>query len=254
MAAEMTVDRLKQRIMRAMGWRRPQDWPSELEPVEIANEAGEWLYSIEEWNSLARPLALLSIVADQSWIDLPADFGRIVGDCVTTQTGFGHTLRLGTIDEVRDAQSLQPGGNSLCYVGCITHTGPTLAGPRSLARLEIGPVPSTSQDDAFQIAYKAGWVEVSDGSDHILVPTWMTSVYVAAATAFVAGREAEEGGDVDDRIAKLLLGPQMIALRNRDLSVQSSFGQMRGGVGELYGDYDTPITSVMDAPIVGGNA
>lgn len=236
-----------------MGWRRPEDWPSEIEPVDVANEAGEWLYSIEEWNALCRPLAELSIVANQEWIDLPADFGRMLGDKITTTTGFGYSLRMGTMDEVRDARSVQPGGNSLAYVGCIAHTGPVLAGPRSLARLEIGPIPSQAAANVFLLAYKAGWKEVTDSSDHILVPSWMQSVYVEVATAFVGGREQEEQGTLNDRLAAVLVGPLMIALRNRDLSIQTEFGPMRGGVGEMFGG-DVPITSVFDTPILGSNA
>lgn len=255
MAAELTVDRLRERIARSMGWRRPQDWPQAIEPVEIANEAGEWLYSIEEWNALARAPADLSLVALQEWIDLPADFGRIVSDKITTQTGFGHTLRLGTMDEVRDARSVQPGGNSLCYVGCIAHTGPILAGPRSAARLQIGPIPSQSATDVFLLSYKAGWVEVTNGSDHILVPSWMESVYVAAATAFVGGREQEEQGTVEDRLDRLVASSLMLALRNRDLSIQTSFGPIRGGVGEMFPGDDTPLALPFEGiPIVGSNA
>lgn len=252
MASEMTVDRLRERIARSMGWCRPEDWPSQIEPVEIANEAGEWLYSLEDWNSLARPLAELSLVADQGWIDLPADFGRMVGDRITTQTGFGHRIALGTMDEVREARSSAPGG--IAFVGCIVHTGPALAGPRSLARLDIGPVPTQSAASAFLIAYQAGWKEVSDGSDHILVPSWMQSVYVAAATAFVGGREHEEDGSVEDRLDRLVASSLMVALRNRDLSIQTSFGELRGGVGEMLDTERVPVTSRFDVTIAGGSA
>lgn len=252
MAAELTVDRLRERIARRMGWRRPQDWPSEIEPVEIANEAGEWLYGIEEWASLQRPLAELSLVAGQEWITLPTDFGRLVSDRITTRTGFGHTLRLETIDVVRDARSSNPAGNSLAYVGCITHSGPGLAGLRSMARLDIGPVPGAGAADVFLLAYKAGWREVADGSDHILVPSWMESVYVEAATAFVGGREQEEDGRLEDRLDRLLGSSLMLALRNRDLSIHAELGPLRGGVGEM--SMRVPVTSRFDVPIVGSNA
>ncbi len=249
----MTVDRLRERIARSMGWRRPQDWPSQIEPVEIANEAGHWLYALEDWNCLARPDADLSLVVDQSWIDLPADFGAIVSDRVRTSTGFGHSLRLGTQEEVRDARDTNL-GSALAYVGCIVHTGPGLTGPRSTARLEIGPVPSASATSVFKLSYKAGWVEVGDGSDHILVPSWMQSVYVEAATAFVAGREAEDAGSLADRLDRLTTSALMIALRSRDGAIQTSFGPMRGGVGSMFGDSCDPIVTHTDVPIVGSNA
>jgi hypothetical protein len=253
MAAEITVDRVRERVARSMGWRRPEDWPSEVEPVEIANEAGHWLYSFD-WNCLSRAPALLSIVAGQTWIDLPADFGAMVGDKITTTTGYGHSLRLATMVQVRDARAVQPGGNALSYTGAIVHTGPTVAGPRSYARIELGPVPSNAASDVFLLTYKAGWVEVSDGSDHILVPSWMQSVYIAAATAFVGGREQESGGTVEDRLDRLAASSLFGAVRSRDLSIQTELGIMRGGVGETLGMEGEPFVTSTYVPIVGSNA
>lgn len=253
MAAELTVDRLRERIARSMGWRRPEDWPAEIEPVEIANEAGHWLYSFD-WNALSRPPATLSLVADQGWIDLPSDFGAMVGDKITTVTGYGHALRLATMVQVRDARATTASGSALSYVGCVTHTAPGLAGPRSLARLEIGPVPSASAADVFLLSYKAGWVEVSDGSDHILVPSWMQSVFVSAATAFVGGREQESGGSVEDRLDRLVASSLFAAVRSRDLAIQPELGVMRGGVAETLGCEGEPFITSTYVPIVGSNA
>lgn len=253
MAGELTVERLQQRIRRALGWRRPQDWPQELDIVEVANEAGEWLVSVNEWKWLDRPVADLSIVADQGWVDLPADFGRIVGPVLLRgSTGYCE-VTFGDIDDVATQLSSQPEGPRQ-FVGTIVHPTPALNGPRPTPRLEIAPAPTETLANALKLPYRAGWYHVTEGSDHVLVPSWLTSLYIEVAVAHVAGREQEAKGTLFDRLDRILLSSMFESAKARDAAIQPYLGEMQGTVGEMFLGSDIPPGLRRVPTIMGGSA
>lgn len=224
--AELTVTRLQQRAMRYMGWTKVQEWPAEIDPVMLANEAGEWLTSATPWNHLVRPPGYLDLVNGQGWCDLPADFARHV-------IVRGNLNSAYLIDVEQDMQaviqrrSLAATGGAR-FVGCFVHTGPTVVGPKSNIRLEIGPVPDQDVSQAFLIGYGAGWTPCVDSNSHILVPSWVQGLYVRAFCEHLGGWEREKDGKLEDRLDRLEASSLFRNAVDRDDTIQTSYGQPVG--------------------------
>lgn len=229
MADELTVKRLQERVARGLGWQRPTDWPGYYPITEVANEAGEWLVSAYDWNWLVRPVTYLAIVDGQEYCTLPEDFTRhlAIGSALNSPWA----IRIEGPQQVAEARARNLGRESE-FVGCFTWGSPTVAGPKATCRLDLGPVPTQSVAQAFVLAYKGGWTTVNDTTDHIVVPSYMTMIYVRAVTAFVGGLEHEAKGSLDDRLDRLVGSSLWQAAVDRDDTQQQDLGRMRGGVGE----------------------
>lgn len=246
---ELTVARYQQRVARGCGWRRPSDWPADMPVTEFVNDVGEWFVSAEPWNFLTRPPVYLGIVNGQEYSELPDDFGRLLS---VTGSSFGtYSIRLEDPTAVAGAR-VSGATNPSCFLGCITHGAPTTAGPRASARLDLGPIPSVTQAQAFQLAYQAGWTTCLNANDHILLPRWTTSLFVMAGSAWMQGLEQPKRGSIEDRLDRLVTSSLWQAAVNRDSEMQADLGPMRGGVGELMGlETASPFLSTgLPIPIV----
>lgn len=232
---ELTVARLQQRAARFLGWRRPSDWPVEHSPVELANEVGEWFVSTHEWNFLTRPPVYLAVSNGQGYSELPADFTRHLA--LFSASASARSIRLEDPTAVGLARA---DGNTVAgsFVGCITFGEPTTAGPRATARLELGPIPTYSEAQAFVLVYKGGWTTVDSVSDHIALPAFVTALYVRAYCEWIAGLEQASGGSIYDRLDRLVASSLWQAAVERDDTMQMDLGQVYGGIGEMMGSPD----------------
>lgn len=241
MADELTVERLQQRVARNLGWMRPTDWPAALPITEVANEAGEWLVSAYDWTWLTRPVTYLALVNGQEFCELPEDFSRYLSIASALNSPWAIRIEGPTQVAAARARNL---GREASFVGCFTWGSPTTAGPKAVARLDIGPVPTQSVAQAFVLAYKGGWTTVNDASDHIVVPAHVTAIYVRAVSAFVGGYEQETKGTLEDRLDRLMASGLWQAAIDRDESVQGDLGRIQGGVGEAHSiDDEYPFNS-----------
>lgn len=233
---ELTLTRLMARVARKMGWNRPEDWPSEEAPYEMANEAGEWLCDYG-WSWLVRPPAALDLVQGQSFLNLPDDFATPLGK-PQARAASPYTLSMETTVQVAAALSDWSGGTTSAFVGAYVGTGPTVAGPKSIQRIELGPVPTTSLTSAFTLPYLAGWTPVSDGGHHILVPSFMTGLYIKACCEYVAGLEHDDEASQEDRLDRLEGSALFRSAQARDGMLDPDLGPSRGGIGETFGGED----------------
>lgn len=240
MADELTVARAQERIRRAMGWKRPTDWPAEYPITELLNEVGEWFVGVRDWNFLVRPPYYLATVDGQSYCDLPDDFTQHLSLTSTAVFGRGITLEDPIAVGRAQANETQTGGS---FVACITYGAPTTDGPKAKARLELGPIPDVSEAQAFVLTYKGGWVKVNDAGDHIVLPAWTTGAYIRACAAWLGGQEKEAMGTIEDRLDRLVGSMLWESMVERDDNAQQDLGQQRGGVGEwqLGGDSEWPF-------------
>ncbi len=230
MADELTVARLQERVARNLGWRRPSDWPGSMPITEVANEAGEWLVSTHDWNWLIRPPIYLALVTGQGYCTLPEDFTRFLA--ITSATNSSYGIRIETMAEVGRARARSLGREGY-YVGAFGTNLPTTNGPKAAIQLALGPVPDESIAQAFVLTYKGGWITVDAASDHIVVPSFITAIYVRAVTAYVGGQEHEARGSVEDRLDRLVGSSLWQASVERDDTMQQDLGQMRNGVGYM---------------------
>lgn len=230
MADELTVARLQERVARNLGWKRPQDWPKSMPITEVANEAGEWMVSMHDWNWLVRPPSYLNLTNGQGYCDLPADFTRYLDISSTTNSPYGIVIE--TMAEVARARARSLGREAR-YTGAFSWGSPTTDGPKAAARLELGPVPDVTYAQAFVLTYKGGWIAVDAATDHIVLPSFVTGLYVQAVTAYVGGQEQEARGSVSDRLDRLVSSSLWQAALDRDDTLQQDLGVSRHGVGGL---------------------
>lgn len=222
--AELTLQRLQDRMGRYMGWDSTQ-WPSEILPATVVNEAGRWLFSACEWNFLTRPAATLELVNGQAYIELPDDFGSMIGEPVATT--FAHyCLSMTTMQEVADARRLSYSGSVGSYIGAIVWVDPTGAPTMPQARIEIAPTPQADNATAFTLAYRARWTDVTDANDVVMIPAFMEPLFVRLACVWIGGYEADGEMMLEDRIDRVMGGALWEAALNQDCATQQAIGRI----------------------------
>ena len=219
--------------------------------LRVLNETGEWLVSARPWKYLLGGVEALDLVAGQSYVDLPDDFGAIVS--ISQSVGYTKDIALSTPAEIMDLRrGLAPGGDGFIWAALVYGhadiTGTSTAGIPTVtpttaaqirttkapqARLDIYPAPESSTTGALHLYYTRGWRQVSEDTDTIFIPSWLEGVYLRAARIWARGYEAEgveqETFDRDVALLKLVQGPQWRAAVTRDSHTQMDLGVLRGG-------------------------
>lgn len=233
--AELTLQRLTDRMARFMGWDST-DWPAEILPATIANEAGNWLFSAVEWNFLEGASADLNVVASQSFITLPADFGSTTERSITSRTYGSYGIRLETMVQVQQARQIAGASSFGSYVGAIIWEDPAGDGVMPRARLELGPIPSASLTAAFTLGYRKQWVDVNDPEDTCRVPAFIAGLYTRAACLWLAGYEADAETTLEDRMDRLMLSSLWTNAISQDANTQQGIGTSTGSAASEGGD------------------
>jgi len=243
-----TIGNAADRAARFVSWNKPENWPMELDRLIAANEVGEWLCNAEVWNWLRRPSTLLSLVASQQYITLPADFGRFVS--IDTVSGSVYRVKMETQEAVDRARRL-PAANGTLFKGCILHTAPTaLAVP--VAQLEIGPIPGASAANVIRLSYIATWRTCTTENDLIPMPLWLHALYIRAFALYLAGWERDKGGTVEQRCASLRMSDIWQSAVDRDDTIQCDLGPMHGSAEEMIrGRNDEMFFSDQTNPVIG---
>lgn len=123
----------------------------------IINAAGNALYAMHEWDWLLRPTVDLGTIADQSYINLPSDFGRLEDVLASSRLEITTLISPSEMIRWRRGDYYTPRG----YVATISTVNTAGALTK---RLELYPTPSATDADALQLAYRACWVDVEDGT------------------------------------------------------------------------------------------
>lgn len=227
---ELTLERLKAKVARHAAIRRPQDWPEAWSIVDIANDAGEWLVGLRPWNWLAAAPASLDIVAGQSFLTLPDDFGRFIA--LRSQGTSAHVVKMGSMEEVVIARG-NGSATAGTFIGAMLMTRPSLAGPKPVSRIELGPIPSSTSTAALLLAYTSCWPTISQSGDHVIVPSWLMAAYVRACACFFGGYEREGEGSLEERLDRLLASSVMQSAFEYDDSLEQDLGRIRHGAAEM---------------------
>lgn len=196
---------------------------SEISPIALCNEAGEYLVSMHGWAFLHRPPTTLGLTNAQSFVLLPADFARIVSLDFTN--GLTQTVHATTMEDIQKRRTAQIVGASDLYYALswvISASGPTLGTP--VQRLEIWPTPTATVAGALTLWYSVGWVEVVKEIDPIALPPYMRPLYLAVLRAFASGYEDNEAANVDARLAALERGALCMSAKKRDRAQQPRLG------------------------------
>ena len=204
-------------IRHALGDANPS---AELSAAAIANQAGSWLYDAYDWRFKMRPPTTASIVADQTWIALPSDFGEMVGAPYTTS----YWVKMATMADIAQFRRISGTVTGAGFYAAIAYTAVSSTTPPT-PRLEIWPAQSASSVNGLTVPYKATWPIVTDDDTTLSIPPYAEALYLSVARAFARGYEDEEQGSLDQRLAHIQGGPVWRACEMRDGGEQSDYGQ-----------------------------
>lgn len=211
-----------------------------IDPVDLANEAGHFFCNLFAWPWLNRPSTSLSFVADQPWVDLPADFANLTGGPAMVDS-LVSSVELTGLDEIVRRRNLLETSALHYYVALEYPPQNDTASPASGARLAIFPTPSATAADQMHITYRAGWRRLTRLDDAANIPDDCNSAMLQIARLHARGYEAELAGK--GTLASLLDGIEETSMFKRLIRKyaldQDVEGPMEGGILQGRGD-DTP--------------
>src|SRR5687767_5540187 len=88
MSARRTFADYKMQVLHALG--NPAEADLDITPATVVNDALEHIAAMHQWQWLKTGEQLLSITADQDYVELPADFGSLTA--VEHTGGVGRTM------------------------------------------------------------------------------------------------------------------------------------------------------------------
>lgn len=238
---------LKSRVARAIGWVTADSsdaWPtgsSTPQFVDIANEAGEWLYSSRQWQFLDSTFEQLNIVAGQDYVELPTDFSGWLAFGPGRNGGI--TLAWKTPEFVMNQRTYPNQINGTFYV-CLGNIEPSSVNPEPRAVLQIGPVSGSTVMEAVQLHYTSKWPRISQNysaSAKLKVPDWMQPLVLLTVIEYLRGYEQSLEGRLDQRLEAILQGPVYRAACARDESLAPVTGPISGTAEEMCGGLDDPF-------------
>lgn len=221
--AELTLQRLTDRMARYMGWDST-DWPAEILPSAIANECGRDLFNAVEWNFLVGASTDLSLTLGQSYIELPPDFGTTDETALISKTFGNYSLRLVTMTQVNQELQISTAPGAGAYVGAIVFADPDGVAVMPRARIQLAPTPTQSLANVFTLSYHRQWADVTDPGDTCLIPAFLEPLYIRAACLWLAGYEADDEGTLEQRMLALQGSTMWANAISKDANTQQGIG------------------------------
>lgn len=190
-----------------------------LDATQIVNEAGRYMYS-HPWKFRERPSETLDFVADASHVDLPVDFGELIA--YSTSDGLNRGLAFTTFQDLLLKRSQEIRATGYYYAAISYH----VVGGTPTSRIDIWPTPTSNEDGALTIFYRAKWVDLSADADTAHVPPYAESLLIQYVRAFAQGYE-EEG--MEQRLAAIDSSSMAFMTQQSDGLVQPDYGHIQNG-------------------------
>tara|TARA_R110002012_G_scaffold72122_2_gene184556 strand:+ start:486 stop:1184 length:699 start_codon:yes stop_codon:yes gene_type:complete len=207
---------------------------SQLSSKDIVNQAGRHFYSYQ-WNFRLRGPLDVTMSANSSTLELPADFGELVN--IFMKDGLTDSIRLTTIEEVVRSRntSISVGSNYIASIvwpiGGDKYSKPPL--------LELAPTPNSS--DVVTLSYLTSWQDMGDESGNAPVPSYAEAALIQTVRAFALGYEEE---NMAQRLMEIEKSPLFVKALAHDGLVQPHYGPLKNGVGSMYGDRRLPFDTI----------
>lgn len=191
---------------------------------ETFNRAGRALVTARPWSWRIRGPVTLSTVANQAYIELPADFCE-VRTVYIPSAGAVQRVELATLETLAQIRALS---SSYVGTGIIYAFFPSWSSLQQgmTRRVELAPIPTTNATPSFQLIYNAGWKEIDsgDGTATPQVPLEFEHALVLMARAFANNIENQ-----DSAIEDVAVQNEIARLDKEDSRIQPTYGRMSGG-------------------------
>jgi hypothetical protein len=201
--------------------------PDRVTLAEIANHAGQWLTTIQGWKFLERQSTTLDFVSGQSYVELPANLITLTEVQRTNSLSFW--MEPTSLARILQLRTSGVGASNVHYYA-VGHRLDTNSIPRPI--LELWPTPGAGSGGELTIDYRAGWAMLFDDSDIVQIPPMIEPLYTETVRAVAKGYDEDDGGNVSERLAAVRGGVLFEAARRQDVTVQSQYGAIEGGITE----------------------
>ncbi len=198
----------------------------EREALRLVNEAGTHLTSMHAWNYLIRPSTQLASVAGQAYIDLPADFGEILG----IQLDGGYLGNWEYVDPgfFTQLEATSWSGEGPAYWTIIEWPVKT-DGSSPTPRLALHPAPASTDASFATLRYRAKWADLSRSDREVPVPDYCRSLFLALCRAFARGYDEDEQVTLSQRLADVEIGSLLDTAKRADGRTRRRMGVLRNG-------------------------
>lgn len=163
-----------------------------IDLAAMVNDAGRYLISLHPWAFLERPVAQLDVVADQDYVELPADFDKLI-DVGDTDDYITNTTHLVPADRLERIRLNSIGGDHETYLALVWPTQASTAASPDRPRLAIYPTPVADVTGRFWLNYYAGWIKLTNPGDVANIPAGIEHLLVELVRAFARGEATGKG-------------------------------------------------------------
>jgi hypothetical protein len=204
------------------------DWDGRTGLYEMLNDAGRTMFTLEEWKFNQRPPYDLDFTANDAFIALPTDFGKV--NHIEVPSSVDSRVELVTVDTIlyyRANDALTDPYNYYVAIAYPTQTAQT--GSLGVPRLEVWPTPSANETAAMKLNYEAGWVAMSAMTHVPNIPRNAETLYLQIVLA-VARSLHNPSISLSRLLEEIVAGPIYKQLSRSYGNVQRSLGSMDGGI------------------------
>ena len=209
----------------------------------VINDALAHLQSVHNWKFLQNASVSLTLINQQPYVDLPADFENVTSVTYPeTWTNGMIPTTLDELDRLRDA----PVSTWTLGFWFAVRTGVVDPSSRTRGmlpdRLELYPTPTNNPssgniDGPISIRYTRRFIPLVDDDDVPGFPRWMESAFTHLVRAHIQALE-DDLPFADASPAYQVFLSQLNDLMARDGMTQINLGQIVGGIDERYGRPD----------------
>lgn len=221
--ARRTFAEYKAAVVHALG----ADPATGVDKGRLVNDAMYHMANMHPWRWRRGGPARLSLVAGQSYVELPQDFGEVYS--VQYPGSLSRQVIMTTVDdiEVKRAQEISPPGWTL-WVAVNSGSLDEDAREQGLTVnvLEIWPTPTANETDALSIVYLRSMDELSEETDVPQIPPWLDYGLELLVRDFAHTVE----DDNPESAARGRFASMMPEFVRRDSGTQTRFGVMQGGL------------------------
>jgi hypothetical protein len=186
----------------------------------------------------------------QPRIYLPADLRHITA--YNTANSLVTGLKLTNLQDLLDRRTSGIVASTWVTFGAVVYRVDTTVTTGNIVRpvLELWPDPATTETRKFTIFYQAGWTEVDDDADILVMPTYVEALYLQIVRAFAKSYEEDEKASLDQRLAEIQMGPMFADAATQDGAMQPTLGPIeRGAVQSGFAPLSYFLPNTISGPV-----
>lgn len=180
--------------------------PASRSVLDCVNDTGKWLTISHSWNWMRSRSTTITATASQNYLDLPSGVRSI--DSIYTDNSLTYHMQQRTLEEILDLRTSAIGGQTDQFQWAANYrtVAATATVPQYLQPIiELWPTPSATTTATFLMFHTAGWADLTDDADGVLVPDWLIPLFLEALSLVAKGYDEHDTADVTTRL-QLLTG------------------------------------------------